>query len=87
MANRFRLRRRVAAAAIAFGGLAAGPADAQFMTGAYPVIIVPPPQEQHMGMPKKPKPPTPPQSVPAPSPDEHDPGLSQNYQGRTRVGR
>ena len=87
MANRPGLRQTIAAAAIALSGFAAEPANAQFMTGAYPVIIVPPAQEQNMGMPKKPKPQTPPQTAPTPPPDQHDPGLSQNYQGRTRVGR
>ena len=78
--------RRLAAVGLALGCLAS-PARAQFMTGAYPVIVVPPPPGQSMVMPKKPKLQPAPQETPPAPPDETSPGLSQNYQGRTRVGR
>jgi hypothetical protein len=76
------LRRLLAAAGFAFGSLAVAPADAQFMSGAYPVVVVPPPPAQGFVMPKRPKPQQP-QNVQAPP--APDPGLSQDYQGRTRI--
>jgi hypothetical protein len=75
-------------------GLAAGlalalatnaPAEAQFMSSPYPVIIVPPPQVQNPIVPN----PTPKQAQPpktsAPQPDSPPPNLSRCYQGRTAV--
>ncbi len=44
------------AAGFALAGLTGAPAQAQFMSGPYPVIVVPPPPAQQMIMPKKPKP-------------------------------
>ncbi len=66
--------------------LGAAPACAQFMSGAYPVITVPPPPAQSMVMPAKPKPrpatsapDAPPAGASAPQP------LTCRYHGQTRV--
>jgi hypothetical protein len=57
MANGFHSRAAAfCAAGLALAGLTAVPAQAQFMSGPYPVIVVPPPPAQQMVMPKKPKP-------------------------------
>ena len=76
---------RCAAGGLALACLATGPAEAQFMTGAYPVIIVPPPPAQGMVMPKamKPRQATPPPAEP-PAPNT---GIDQSkcYQGRAKI--
>ena len=61
------LRGRLAVALLALG-CAVGPAEAQFMTGAYPVIIVPPPPAQSLVMPKRSTPPAPRAAQPTPDP-------------------
>jgi hypothetical protein len=84
MANSPLLRRLPAAAGLALGCLAVAPADAQFMSGPYPVVVVPPPPAQGMVMPKRPRPPQPvPQDVQAPPADDQE--LSRTYQGRAKV--
>ena len=84
MAKCLGFRTRCAVGALALACLATGAAQAQFMTGSYPVIIVPPPPAQSMVMPKPPKPrPTPP-PAPTPLPDA---GSDQTkcYQGRAKI--
>ncbi len=84
MASGLRFRARCAAGGLALAWLATAPAQAQFMTGSYPVIIVPPPA-QTMVMPKLPKPrETPPPAPPSPLPDA---GVDQSkcYQGRAKI--
>ncbi len=45
MAKSWGIRARRVAGALALAGFATAPAQAQFMTGAYPVLIVPPPAQ------------------------------------------
>jgi hypothetical protein len=79
----FRTRFAVGGLAVAFL-LATGPAESQFMSGTYPVIIVPPPA-QNMVMPKpaKPKQTTP--QPPPPSDASETPQANCHYQGQTRI--
>ena len=56
------------------------PAQAQFMTGNYPVIIVPPPAQNFVVPKPKPTPPPKTNDAPPPAPDQ-----SKCYQGRARV--
>ena len=63
---------------------ASPPAQAQFMTGNYPVLIVPPPA-QNLVVPK-PKPVQAPKvDVPPPDAPPRAPDQSKCYQGRARV--
>ena len=58
--------------------IASPPALAQFMTGNYPVIIVPPPPAQNLVVPK-------PKPIQPPKPDGLGPSqLHCHYQGQTR---
>ena len=86
MANGLHARALLPAAGLALGALAAGPANAQFMSGTYPVIVVPPPPAQSIVIPRKPKPqsaqPVAPQPPPAPA---EPPQVTCRYQGQTRV--
>jgi hypothetical protein len=74
-------------------GLAAGlalavatslPAQAQFMSSPYPVIIVPPPAQKLVVPKPAPKQAEPPKTA-APPPDAPPSGLGNCYQGRTKV--
>jgi hypothetical protein len=76
-------------------GLAAGlalalatnaPAEAQFMSSPYPVIIVPPPQVQNPVVPTPaPKRGQPPKSAAPPPPDSSPPNLGGCYHGRANA--
>ena len=55
--------------------IASPPALAQFMTGNYPVVIVPPPPAQNLVVPK---------SKPVQAPKPVGSGLHCHYQGQTR---
>ena len=86
MGNDLHARASLAAAGFVLAALAAGPANGQFMSGTYPVIVVPPPPAQNMVMPKKPKPP--PAQPAAPQPPQaptEPPQLTCRWQGQTRV--
>jgi hypothetical protein len=84
MANDLSLRVLFVTAGVALG--LAAPAQAQFMSGAYPVITVPPPPAQSMVMPARPKPRPAPPVVAAPPPDASPPQqLHCQYHGQTRV--
>ncbi len=72
------------AAGLALAVAGNAPAEAQFMSSPYPVIIVPPPPAQNLIMPKYPSKPAQP-ARPAPPPDAPAPDLSKCYQGRARV--
>jgi hypothetical protein len=72
------------AAALAFAVAAAPPAEAQFMTGPYPVIVVPPPPAQNYVIPRPspaqtPRPDAPPRDASGP------PEIKCYYQGQTKV--
>jgi hypothetical protein len=72
------------ATGLAIALAAGGPAQAQFMTGPYPVIVVPPPPAQNFVLPK-PRPVQQPNAA-VPPPDAPPPGQVQcHYEGRTRV--
>ena len=71
-------------AALAFAVVAASPAEAQFMTGPYPVIVVPPPPAQNYVIPRPspaqtPRPDAPPRDASGP------PEIKCYYQGQTKV--
>jgi hypothetical protein len=74
----------VAAAGLAGAVAANAPAEAQFMSSPYPVIIVPPPPAQNWIMPKYPPKPAQP-AKPAPPPDAPASDLGKCYQGRAKV--
>ena len=75
----------VLAAGLALAVAANAPADAQYMSSPYPVIIVPPPPAQNLILPKPaPKRAEPPKTT-APPPDSSPPNLGNCYQGRARV--
>ncbi|HZZ61108.1 MAG TPA: hypothetical protein VFE63_08050 [Roseiarcus sp.] len=73
------------ASGLALAFAAGAPARAQFMSSPYPVIIVPPPQEQKpvapMPTPKRAQPP----KTTAPPSDSPPPNLGNCYRGRTNV--
>lgn len=84
MAKSWGIRARRVAGALALAGFATAPARAQFMTGAYPVLIVPPPA-QSLVIPKPPKPrQTQPPEPSAPQPDTGG-DQSRCYQGRAKI--
>jgi hypothetical protein len=73
------------AAGLTLALAANSPAEAQFMSSPYPVIVVPPPQLQNPIVPKPaPKRDQPPQTT-APPPDSPRRDLGRCYQGRTNV--
>jgi hypothetical protein len=82
-ARAFRL---AASIALAIGGGAAGPAEAQFFSN-YPVIIVPPPPAQNLVLPPRPKPYAPKPDASAQSPDTPNPSNQGqcHFEGKTRV--
>jgi len=73
-----------AAAGLALAVAANTPAEAQFMSTPYPVIIVPPPPAQSLVMPKPAAKPAQP-AKPAPSPDTPAPDMGKCYQGRAKL--
>ncbi len=85
MANGLGLRRLPAVAGLAIACAAASPAQAQFMSGAYPVLVVPPPPAQGMVMPQRPKPKETRPVAPTPSNESAPQQLRCHYEGRTRV--
>ncbi len=79
------MKAKVFGLAAALALAASAPADAQFMGGNYPVIIVPPPPAQNLVLPRPaPKPATKP-STSAPPPEASAPQIQCHYQGQTRV--
>lgn len=69
--------------ALAVGGN--DPAQAQYMSSPYPVIVVPPPPAQNLVAPKSPPKQAEPPKTSAPPPNSSPPDLGRCYQGRTRV--
>jgi len=87
MANGRNFPTLFAIAGLALEAAAAGPAEAQFMSSPYPVIIVPPPPAQGLVIPKPiPRTPQPVKPAEAPLPDA---GIDQSkcYHGRENVCR
>ena len=69
---------------LTLGFAVCAPAKAQFMSGTYPVIVVPPPPAQSMVMPKPPKVRQPqPIDLPADASETHP--LTCRYQGQTKI--
>ena len=66
--------------------VASHPAQAQFMSGNYPVIVVPPPPAQNLVLPKPAPKPAPPPQTPARPPEAPPLEQGQCYHGRTKVG-
>ena len=71
----------VATTGLALAVAASAPAEAQFMSSPYPVIIVPPPPAQNLIMPKYPSKPAQP-AKPAPPPEAPPPDLEQVLPGQ-----
>ena len=72
-----------AAAGLALAVAGNAPAEAQFMSSPYPVIIVPPPPAQNLIMPRSSSKPA--QPAKTPPPDAPPKNLGNCYQGRTNV--
>ena len=85
MANGLRVRAALAIVGFALGCAPMAPAKAQFMSGSYPVIVVPPPPAQSMVMPRRQKLPAPAPAPQAPANASEPRPLNCHYQGQTRV--
>ena len=73
------------AAGLALAVAATAPAQAQFMTGPYPVIIVPPPPAQNLVVPQAPRPAQQPKPAGSAAARQRRPGDQCSLPGQTRV--